>query len=207
MPNTGFRKTANCVELHTRSELEDVTLTFCCSDSIALPMLEKLDPPIAGASCRMLEFDADTAGPGCTHAAELNPVAAVYCVNARDIQRHGAHGAEGAAVDCNVGGRCAGWQHEQTCRCPAGILTGSSIEPAASQRDRRHKNCTQACAARHDRNTGRTCYATCNEACVHDFHGSCTGHGNSSSSNSHEWVRLPGTVGGAVPECVGRQQN
>ena len=76
MPNTGFLKTANCVELHTRSELEDVTLTFCCSDTIALPMLEKSDPSLAGASCEILEFDAETTGPGCTHAAELNPVAA-----------------------------------------------------------------------------------------------------------------------------------
>ncbi len=76
MPNNSFLKTANCVELHTRSELEDVTLTFCCSDTIALPMLEKSDPSEAGASCEILEFDAETTGPGCTHAAELNPVAA-----------------------------------------------------------------------------------------------------------------------------------
>ena len=74
--NNGFLKTANCVELHTRSELEDVTLTFCCSDTIALPMLEKSDPSLAGASCEILEFDAETTGPGCTHGAELNPVAA-----------------------------------------------------------------------------------------------------------------------------------
>ena len=74
--NNGFLKTANCVELHTKSELEDITLTFCCSDSIALPMLEKSDPSLAGASCEILEFDAETTGPGCTHAAEVNPVAA-----------------------------------------------------------------------------------------------------------------------------------
>jgi hypothetical protein len=76
LPNNSFLKTANCVELHTRSELEDVTLTFCCSDTIALPMLEKSDPSLAGASCEILEFDAETTGPGCTHAAELSPVAA-----------------------------------------------------------------------------------------------------------------------------------
>ena len=64
--------------------MEDVTLTFCCSDIIALPMLEKSDLEksnlfsnlsIAGASCEILEFDADKAGPGCTHAADVNPVA------------------------------------------------------------------------------------------------------------------------------------
>ena len=76
LSNNGFRKTANCVELHTRSELEDVTLTFCCSDSIALPMLKNSDTSVAGASCEILEFDAETTGPGCTHAAELSPVAA-----------------------------------------------------------------------------------------------------------------------------------
>ena len=76
LPNNSFLKTANCVELHTRSELEDVTLTFCCSDTIALPMLEKSDPSLAGASCEILEFDAETTGPCCTHAAELSPVAA-----------------------------------------------------------------------------------------------------------------------------------
>ena len=74
--NGRFLKTANCVELHTRSELEDVTLTFCCSDTIALPMLKKSDTSLAGASCEILEFDAETTGPGCTHAAELSPVAA-----------------------------------------------------------------------------------------------------------------------------------
>ena len=84
MPNNGFRKTANCVELHTRSELEDVTLTFCCSDTIALPMLEKSDPSLAGASCEILEFDAETTGPGCTHGAELNPVAASTHVMFKD---------------------------------------------------------------------------------------------------------------------------
>ena len=87
MPNTGFRKTANCVELHTRRELEDVTLTFCCSDSIALPMLEKSDtsdPSVAGASCEILEFDAETASPCCTQAAELNPVAASTHVTFKD---------------------------------------------------------------------------------------------------------------------------
>ena len=79
MSKTRFLKTANCVLLHTRSEFEDVTLTFCCSDTIALPMLEKSDtsdPSVAGASCEMLEFDTETAGPGCTQAAELSPVAA-----------------------------------------------------------------------------------------------------------------------------------
>ena len=76
MSKTRFLKTANCVELHTRSEFEDVTLTFCCSDTIALPILEKSDPSAGGTSCEMLEFDTETAGPGCTQAAELSPVAA-----------------------------------------------------------------------------------------------------------------------------------
>ena len=76
LPNNSFLNTANCVELHTRSELEDVKLTFSCSDTIALPMLKKSDPSLAGASCEILEFDAETTGPGCTHAAEVNPVAA-----------------------------------------------------------------------------------------------------------------------------------
>ncbi len=84
MPNNGFLKTANCVELHTRSELEDVTLTFCCSDTIALPMLEKSDPSAGGASCEKLEFDAETTGPGCTQAAELSPVAASTHVTLKD---------------------------------------------------------------------------------------------------------------------------
>ena len=83
--NGRFLKTANCVELHMRSELEDVNVTFCCSDTIALPMLEKSDPPIAGASCEILEFDTETAGPpGCTHAAEVNPVAASTHVTLKD---------------------------------------------------------------------------------------------------------------------------
>lgn len=61
------------------SVLDDAKLTFCCSDSTALPTFEKSDLSIvatAGASCEMLEFDAETAGPGSTHATELNPVAA-----------------------------------------------------------------------------------------------------------------------------------
>ena len=41
---------------------------------IELPMIKKSGP--VDASCKMLEFDAKTAGPGCTHATELNPVAA-----------------------------------------------------------------------------------------------------------------------------------
>ncbi len=56
------------------NELEDATLTFCCSDMITLPMLEKSDLSTAGASCEMLEFDAEIAGPRCTHAIELTPV-------------------------------------------------------------------------------------------------------------------------------------
>ena len=84
LPNNSFLKTANCAELHTRNELEDVTLTFCCSDTIALPMLEKSDPSLAGASCEILEFDAETTGPGCTHGAELNPVAASTHVTLKD---------------------------------------------------------------------------------------------------------------------------
>jgi hypothetical protein len=62
--------------LHTRSEFEEFTLTFCCSDTNALPMLEKSEPSKEGVSCEMLEFDADTAGPGCSHGTDLNPVAA-----------------------------------------------------------------------------------------------------------------------------------
>ncbi len=87
LSNKSFLKTANCVELHTRSELEDVTLTFCCSDSITLPTIEKPDPAMfakAGASCEILEFDAEKAGPGCTQAAELNPVAASTHVTFKD---------------------------------------------------------------------------------------------------------------------------
>jgi hypothetical protein len=60
------------------SDLEDVTLTFCCSDIITLPIIEKSNMatvPTAGASCVMFEFNAKTSGPGCTHATELNPVA------------------------------------------------------------------------------------------------------------------------------------
>ena len=67
LSNDGFLKTANCVELHTMSEFEDVRLTFRCSESITLPILENSDLSIAataGASCEMLEFDAETAGPG-----------------------------------------------------------------------------------------------------------------------------------------------
>ena len=67
------------------SELENVTLTFCCSDIIALPMLEKSDPSIAGASCEMLEFDTKMAGPGFTHGTELNPVAASTQATLKDI--------------------------------------------------------------------------------------------------------------------------
>ena len=84
MSNKIFLKTANCVELHTRSELEDVTLTFCCSDTIALPMLKKSDPSVAGASCEILEFDAETTVPGCTHATELSPVTASTHVMFKD---------------------------------------------------------------------------------------------------------------------------
>ena len=87
LSNNSFLKTANCVELHTMSELDDATLTRCCSDSITLPMLEKSDTPFvaaAGASCNMLEFDAETEGPGCTHATELNPVAASTHVTFKD---------------------------------------------------------------------------------------------------------------------------
>jgi len=87
LSNNSFLKTANCVELHTISELEDTTLTCCCSDSITLPMLEKSDSPFvaaAGASCEMLQFDAETEGPGCTHATELNPVAVSTHVTFKD---------------------------------------------------------------------------------------------------------------------------
>ncbi len=72
------------MELHTRSELEDFMLTFCCSDTIALPMLEKSDPSLAGASCEILEFDAETTGPGCIHAAEVNPEAKSTHVTFKD---------------------------------------------------------------------------------------------------------------------------
>jgi hypothetical protein len=62
-----FLKTANCVELHTMSEFEDVRLTFCCSAIITLPtntMFEKSEATEREPSCEMLEFDAETAGPG-----------------------------------------------------------------------------------------------------------------------------------------------
>ena len=81
LSNNSFLKTANCVELHTRSELEDVTITFCCSDRIRLSMLEK------SASCEILEFDAETAGPGCAHATEVSPVTASTHVTFKDTLR------------------------------------------------------------------------------------------------------------------------
>ena len=83
LSNNSFLKMANCAELHTMSELEDATLTCCCSDIITLPILEKSDLSTAGASCEMLEFDAETAGR-CTHATELNPVAASTHVTFKD---------------------------------------------------------------------------------------------------------------------------
>ena len=83
LSNNSFLKTANCVELHTRSELEDVTLKFFCSDSIALSMLKTTDPS-AGAICEILEFNTKTAGAGCTQAAEVNPVAASTHVTFKD---------------------------------------------------------------------------------------------------------------------------
>ena len=67
-------KIANCVELQTMSEFDDVTLTFCCSDRSGLPIIKKSDP--GDASCEMLEFCAENAGPGCTHGTGLNPVGA-----------------------------------------------------------------------------------------------------------------------------------
>jgi hypothetical protein len=87
LSNDSFLKMANCAELHTMSELEDATLTCCCSDIITLAMLEKSDTPFvaaASASCKMLEFDAETEGPGCTHAIELKPVAASTHVTFKD---------------------------------------------------------------------------------------------------------------------------
>jgi hypothetical protein len=63
-----FLNTANCAELHPTSELEDVTLTFCCSDMTELPIIE--NSGAFDASCEMLEFDAETTGPGCTHGTE-----------------------------------------------------------------------------------------------------------------------------------------
>ena len=74
-----FLKTANCVELHTMSELDDVRLTFCCSAIITLPTgttFEKSEAIEREPNCEMLEFDTETAGRGCTQATELNPVAA-----------------------------------------------------------------------------------------------------------------------------------
>jgi len=82
LSNNSFLKTANCVELHTMSELDDATLTCCCSDMTELPMIKNSGP--VDASCEMLEFDAKTAGPGCTHATELNPVAASTHVTFKD---------------------------------------------------------------------------------------------------------------------------
>ncbi len=66
------------------SEFEDAMLTFCCSDIMALPMREKSEPRVEGASCEMLEFDADTAGPGCTHGTDLHPVAASTHATCKD---------------------------------------------------------------------------------------------------------------------------
>jgi hypothetical protein len=73
LSNDSFLKTTNCVELHTISEFEEAMLTLCCSDMTELPMAKKSGE--FEASCDMLEFDADIAGPGCTHGTELNPVA------------------------------------------------------------------------------------------------------------------------------------
>ncbi len=85
LSNNSFLKMANCAELHTMNELEDATLTCCCSDMTELPMIKKSGP--VDASCEMLEFDAETEGPGCTHATELNPVAASTHVTApADLQ-------------------------------------------------------------------------------------------------------------------------
>jgi hypothetical protein len=68
LSNDGFLKTANCAELHTMSELENAAITFCCSDRTELPIIK--NSGAFDASCEMLEFDADTAGPGCTHGTE-----------------------------------------------------------------------------------------------------------------------------------------
>ena len=111
LPNDCLLKTANCVELHTISELEDATLTFCCSDIIMLPMLEKSKLDIAatsGSSCERLELDAETAGPGCTHATELNPVAASTQATFKDMlpvelnEQLSMTICEGAALDDNT---------------------------------------------------------------------------------------------------------
>ncbi len=83
LSNDSFLKTANCVELHTMSESKDTTLTFFCSDTNELPMLKKSGP--FDASCEKLEFDAKTAGPGCTHGTELNPVAASTHATFKDM--------------------------------------------------------------------------------------------------------------------------
>ncbi len=64
------------------SEFEDIKLTFCCSDMTELPMLKKSDP--RDASCKMLEFDAKTEGPGCIHGIGFNPVAASTHVTFKD---------------------------------------------------------------------------------------------------------------------------
>ena len=56
------------------SEFEDFTLTFCCSDTTAPPMIKKSDP--GDTSEEKLEFNAKTTGPGSTHGTGLNPVAA-----------------------------------------------------------------------------------------------------------------------------------
>ena len=60
LSNDSFLKTANCVELHTMSELDDATLMRCCSDMTELPIAKKSGE--FEASCEMLEFDADIAG-------------------------------------------------------------------------------------------------------------------------------------------------
>jgi len=43
-------------------EFEEVALTFCCNDTSELPIITKSGS--ADESCKNLEFNTETAGPG-----------------------------------------------------------------------------------------------------------------------------------------------
>ncbi len=89
------------------SEFDDARLAFCCSAISTLPTettFEKSESTEREPSCVMLEFDAETAGPGCTHAAEVNPVAASTHVTFKDTlverkEQPSIASLEGAALD------------------------------------------------------------------------------------------------------------
>ena len=72
------------------NESDEVRLTFCCSAISTLPTnttFEKSEATESEPSCVILEFDAETAGPCCTQAIELNPVAASTHVTFKDTLR------------------------------------------------------------------------------------------------------------------------